>query len=119
MQRILLGLGQALRQKIFVLGLMVLIALSGLFIFVESPSYALTRSSDKLSPDEKIEGAYEYSQATGILEQAKQESANAKENFNPNLKANIETVRNSHEESSEGSLKEKVKDVLEKVVGRK
>lgn len=118
MQRILLGLGQALRQKIFVLGLMVLITLSGLFIFVQHPSYAVTRSSDKLTPDEKIEGAYEYSEGAGLLEEAKQDSANAKENFNPNVKGNMETVRNSNEENSKGSLKEKAKQLLEKVVGK-
>lgn len=117
MQQILLGLGQALRQKIFVLGLMVLITLSGLFVFVQNPSYAVTRSSDKLTPDEKIERAYDQSEAAGLLEQAKQESANRDELFNPNVKANIETAKDS-EEASEGSLKEKAKELLEKISGK-
>ena len=119
MQRILLGLGQALCQKIFVLGLMTLIALSGLFIFVEHPSYAVTRGIDKLSPDEKIDRAYETSVGAGILEEERQEkSPNADEAFDPTDKANVESVKTSKEENPEPSLPEQVQKVVDKFFGK-
>lgn len=119
MQRILLSLGQALRQKIFVLGLMTLVALSGLFIFGEHPSYAVTRSMDKLSQDEKIERAYDFRQGTGILEEERQDkSPNKAEAFDPSDKANVESVKASKEPNPEPSLVEQAKKVVDKVLGK-
>ena len=119
MQRIVLSLGQALRQRIFVLGLMTLIALSGLFIFVEHPSYAVTRAMDKLSQEEKIEGAYEFRVGTGILEEERQEkSPNAGEAFDPSDKANVESVKASKEENPEPSLPEQLQKAIKKVTGQ-
>lgn len=119
MQRILLSLGQALRQKIFVLGLMTLIALSGLFIFAQHPSYAVMRAMDKLSPDEKIDRAYETSEGAGILEEDRQEkSPNASEAFDPSDKANEKSVEASKETNPEPSLGEQVQKVIRKVTGQ-
>ncbi len=119
MQRILLSLGQALRRKIFVLGLITLIASSGLFIFVQHPSYAVTRAMDKLSADEKVDRAYEIRVGTGILEEERQEkSPNANEAFDPSDKAKLESVKASKEENPEPSLPEQVQKVIKKITGQ-
>lgn len=119
MQRILLALGQALRQRIFVLGVMTLIAFSGLFIFVEHPSYAVTRSMDKLSSEEKVDRAYETRIGTGFLEEERQEkSPNKNKAFDPSDKANVESAKASKEENPEPSLGEQVQKVVKKVTGQ-
>lgn len=119
MQRILLALGQALRQKIFVLGLMTLIASSGLFIFVQHPSYAVTRAMDKVSADEKVDRAYEIRVGTGILEEERQEkSPNANEAFDPSDEHKLESVKASKEENPEASLPEQVQKVIKKITGQ-
>lgn len=119
MQRILLSLGQALRRKIFVLGLMTLIASSGLFIFVQHPSYAVTRAMDKLSADEKVDRAYEIRVGAGILEEERQEkSPNANEAFDPSDEHKLESVITSKEENPEPSLPEQVQKVIKKITGQ-
>lgn len=119
MQGILLSLGQALRQKIFVLGLMTLIAFSGLSIFVQHPSYAVTRAMDKVSKEEKIDRAYETRVGAGILEEERQEkSPNADKAFDPIDKANVESVKASKEENPEPSLGEQVQKAVKKVIGQ-
>lgn len=116
---ILLNSGQALRRKIFVLGLMTLIALSGLFIFAQHPSYAVTRAMDKLSPDEKIDRAYEIRQGAGVLEEDRQEkSPNASKAFDPSDKANEKSVEASKEVNPEPSLGEQLQKAVKKVVGQ-
>lgn len=118
MQRILLTL-VPLCQKIFVLGLMTLITLSGSFIFVEHPSYAVTRAMDKLSQEEKIERAYEFREGTGILEEVRQEeSPNKADAFDPSDKANVKSVKTSSEKNPEPSFVEQAKKVVEKVTGK-
>ncbi|GAB1542444.1 hypothetical protein NUACC21_51180 [Scytonema sp. NUACC21] len=67
-------LSKVLRQSIVVLGLMLLISLSGLFFFTQQPSYAVTAASRQLTPDEKIDRAYEYSGAAGIREEDRQQA---------------------------------------------
>ena len=116
MQRILLALVQTLRQRVL-LGLMIFISLSGLFIFFEQPSYAVTASKDKLSQEEKIEGAYEFRVGTGILEEDKQASDNRNETFQPSDKANERSVKTSKEPSSKPGLIEKTQELIEKVKG--
>ncbi|MBD1932163.1 MULTISPECIES: hypothetical protein [Cyanophyceae] len=116
MQRILLALKEGMQKRIFVLGLMALISLSGIFIFA-APSYAVLHSKDKLSSQEKIDRAYEYSEATGILEEEKQASENANKTFDFNEKANVKTVKSATEENSEPNLIEKAQDLIQKVTG--
>ena len=72
MQRILSNLKQALRQTIFVLGLMLLIG--GSFFLVQQPSYAAISSANKLTPPEKIDRAYEYNEAAGFQEEKREEA---------------------------------------------
>ena len=117
MQRILFALVQALRQKIFVLSLMIFI-ISSLFIFFEQPSYAVTASRDKLSQEEKIERAYEFREGTGFLEEDKQASDNKDEIFQPSDKANEKSVKSSKEASSEPGLVKKAQELIEKVTGK-
>lgn len=118
MQRILLTLGQALRQRVFVLGLMILIGLSSLFVFFEQPSYAVMSSKDKLTSQEKIDRAYEIREGAGILEEDKQISANRNETFQPGDKANEKSVKTSKEPSSQPGLLEKAQELVDKVTGK-
>lgn len=115
MQRIILGFG----RKLVVLGLMVLIGLSSLFMFAEQPSYAVTSSKDKLTADEKIDRAYQYREGAGILEEVRQEkSPNRNEAFDPSDKANVKSVKASKELNPEPSLGEQVQKVIKKVTGQ-
>ncbi|MFE1746816.1 hypothetical protein [Coleofasciculus sp. H7-2] len=116
MQRILLALKQRLHKNIFVLGLMTLISVASLFIAAQ-PSYAVLHSKNKLTPDERVDRAYQYSEATGLLEEDKQNSGNANEPFNYNEKANEKTVIKSKEENNEPNLIEKAQDLIQKVTG--
>lgn len=117
MQRILLALKQRLHKNIFVLGLMTLITVASLFIAAQ-PSYAVLHSKDKLTPDERVDRAYQYSEATGLLEEDKQQkSGNANEPFDYNEKANEKTVIKSKEENNEPNLIEKAQDLIQKVTG--
>lgn len=118
MQRTLAVLGQ-LRQKLLILSLMSLIALSGLFIFIEHPSYAVTASKDKLSAEDKIDRAYQFREGAGILEEVRQaESPNKTEAFDPIDKANVESVKASKELNPEPSFVEQAQKAIKKVVGQ-
>jgi exosome complex RNA-binding protein Csl4 len=97
---------------------MIFISLSGLFIFFEQPSYAVTASKDKLSQEEKIERAYEFREGTGFLEEDKQASDNKAETFQPDDKAKEKSVKTSKEASSEPGLVEKAQELIEKVTGQ-
>ncbi len=119
MQGNLFSLLRAFSQKVMALGLMLLIVLSGLFVFVDSPSYAITSSRDKLSSQDKIDRAYQFREGTGILEEEKQASSSANQVFKPEDKANIKSVKESQATDSEKSLVEQGKDLLEKVTGNK
>lgn len=125
MQRILSTLGQGLQKSIFVLGLMSLIIGSSLFVFVSAPVYATTLEEQKLipadqrlTPEQKIDRAYELSEGTGILEEIKQESANANEKSKPGKAINAKTVKASQEADSEPNLLEKAQQFVEKVTGK-
>ncbi|SRR5579883_255153 len=74
MQRILSTLKRTIGQSILVLGLMFLISIANLFLFVQKPSYATTYSANKLTPEEKIDRAYEYNEAAGFREEKRQQA---------------------------------------------
>ena len=126
MQRILLTLKQALRQKIFVLGLMIFMSLSGLFIFVSAPAYATTSEEQKLvdpshttpTAEQKVDRAYGFSETAGLLEQAKQESRNANEITDVNDPMTIEGVQTRQRAAKEPSLLEKAQELVGKVTGK-
>lgn len=113
MQSILRTLSQGVLRKILALCLMTLLSLSGLVIFTSLPVNATTFEEIKLvpeddqpTPEEKIERAYEMSEATGRLEEAKQELANKNELFDPNEKANTKTIIKSQGKNSQPGLTE-------------
>ncbi|MEW5861318.1 MAG: hypothetical protein AB1861_28730 [Cyanobacteriota bacterium] len=117
MQRILSALKQKLHKNILVLGLMTLISVASLFIAAQ-PSYAVLHSRDKLTPDDRIDRAYQYSEATGFLEEEKQQkSATPNEPFDYHEKANEKTVLKSTEENNDSNLIEKAQDLIQKVTG--
>jgi hypothetical protein len=66
MKKILSILGQTL----CILALTLLIGISGSFLFFDKPSYA----ANKLTPEEKIDRAYEYNEAAGFQEEGRQEA---------------------------------------------
>jgi len=121
MQRILSILRQGLQKRIF-LGLIVLLCLSGLFLFVSAPVYATTFEEQELVPpqeerltsDEKIERAYEFGEGAGILEEDKQASGNRFSTFKPNETVNEKSVTNSKAKSTPG-LVEKAQELIQKV----
>ncbi len=123
MQRILLALSQVLRQRILVIGLMLLISLSGLFIFVSAPVYAttleelkLTPANERLTPEEKIERAYEFNPGAGIIEERKQEALRV-ERTGIKAKGEDENLK-SYEAEPEPLLVEKAQKLIQKVTGK-
>ena len=116
MQRIVLALKQGLHKKIVAVSLLILTISCSLFIFAQQPSYAATSSQGKLTQDEKIDRAYQFSEATGLLEEDKQASPAANEPFNYNEKANEKTVTASQEEKPASGLIEKAKEFVDKVI---
>lgn len=74
------------------LGLILVLAWS----MVPQQSNALAAAYvDRLTPDEKVDRAYQFRQGTGALEEEKQASANADALFNPKDKANLKNVKDS------------------------
>lgn len=125
MKSILFSLSQGFLRKLLVVCLMTLLSLSGLSIFVSSPVYAATSEETQLvpsdfkpTPDEKIERAYEMSEATGILEETKQQLGDPNKNFDYNKKANVKTIIESDKADSEPGLVEKAKGLVERITGK-
>lgn len=118
MQRIFSTLSQVFNRRILALCLMTLL-MSSLLIFVSAPVYATTLEeqqlvppSDKPTAQEKIERAYEMSEATGILEETKQQVGDPNENFDFNQKANTKTIAKSSKANSDPGLVEKAKQLF-------
>lgn len=118
MQQILLTLKQGLRQKVFVLSLMMFISLSNLLILFAQPSYAITAPRDQLTQEDKIERAYEFREGAGILEEDKQASNSRNQLFQPKDKANEKSVKASKEANNPLNLLEKAQELVEKVTGK-
>lgn len=122
MHPIFSGLGQAFRKSILVVGLMIFISLSGLFMFVAPPSYAVTSASDKLTSGEKIDRAYEYGEAAGLREENRQEAYEeaVKEAGTPDvLEKDYEKAEKAYEKANPGPGPiEKAKELVEQVTGK-
>ncbi len=121
MQRILLAIRQRLNQSILVIGLMVLISL-GLFIFVSVPVYAttleelkLTPATERLTPEEKIERAYDLNEGAGIIEERKQEAIKAESGIKE--KGEDENLE-SYKAEPAPLLIEKAQKLVERVKGK-
>jgi len=115
MQAIFSVLGQAFSKSILALCLVTLISTASALVLVQQPSYALT-------PDEKIDRAYEYSEATGLREEDRQkdyleevgkaqQSNNVDKEYQENTKAN-------QKEKPGFSIAEQAKGFIEKVTGK-
>lgn len=122
MQLILSTLGQAFRKRILTLGLMIFISLSSLFVFIVQPSYAITSVTDKLTPQEKINRAYEYSEATGLNEEERQEEYEkaVKEAKSPELQEKeYEESEKAYNQANQPGLVEKAQELVDKVTSKK
>ncbi|HEY9693994.1 MAG TPA: hypothetical protein V6D15_17460 [Oculatellaceae cyanobacterium] len=98
--------------------LIFLTSFCSLFIFFQQPSYALSTPPRHLSSQEKIDRAYEYSEATGLLEEDKQASKNANELFDYGEKANEKTVVSSQKENSDSNLIDQAQEAIGKAIGK-
>jgi len=116
----ILNLWQVSAQKVFATALIAIVI--SLAILTTAPSYAATYAEQKLvppaerilTPEEKIERAYEFGEGAGILEESKQKSPNANTLTRPGEKMNVKNVTTS---KSEQGLVEKAKELVEKVKG--
>lgn len=122
MRSILLTLGQVVLRRFLVFCLMALLSLTGLVAFTNSPAYATTLEETQLVPpsykptnEQKIDRAYDMSEATGMLEETKQEIGNPNKNFDYNKKANTKTIIESDKAASESGLVEKAKEFVENI----
>ncbi|KAB8331276.1 hypothetical protein SD80_025565 [Scytonema tolypothrichoides VB-61278] len=128
MQFILAIFNKALRQSIVVVGLMFLISLSSVFFFVE-PSYAIGFTSEKpafpaqeLTPEEKINRAYEYDPGVGVREedrqQAYEQAVKDSENLQTVEKTYERNVKAYKQENPQPNLIEKAEKLVEKATGK-
>jgi len=117
--RRLLNLCQVSAKKLLATALIAIVISLAL---LNTPSYAGTYAEQKLvppaekilTPEEKIERAYEFGEGAGMLEESKQGSPNANTLTKPGEKMNVKSVTNS---KSEQGLVEKAKELVEKVKG--
>jgi len=118
MRQIIKKINQALSQTVFLVGLMLFISSSNLLVAM-SPSYSTDIS---LTPEEKIDRAYEYSEATGIREEDREEA------YDEALKdaKNNKTMEKAYERNlkAEGmdnrqpGLIQKAEELVEKITGK-
>ena len=119
MQMTLSFLKQILHRS-FVFSLIFLMVVSTLFVFVQQPSYAFANSdSSKLTPQEKIDRAYNYSEGVGAREEQRQEAYEEaiKESQNPE-KVYEENTKAYREANPTPDLIEKAEEFVETVTGK-
>jgi hypothetical protein len=114
---------KVLRQSIVVIGLILLISLSGLFILTQPPTYAVTSAANKLTPEEKIDRAYEYSEATGFREEQRQreqayEQAKQDAQSPDSLEQAYERNLKDYNQENEPGLIEKAQELIEDVTNK-
>lgn len=119
-----LNISQRFIGRILTLCLISLLCFSGISAFVAPPVYATTSEEQKLYPpkskttlEDRVDRAYDQSEATGMLEEMKQQSANPSEYFDPNKKANMKTIPETKKDADTG-LVEKAKELVDKVTGK-
>jgi hypothetical protein len=119
MQTFLAIVNKALRQSVVVLGLMLFISLSGLFFFTQQPSYAVTSRANQLTPEEKIDRAYEYSEAAGLREEDRQkayeqaiEDSNSPKTIEKTYERNIKA---EEQENQSPNILEQTKELVDRV----
>ncbi|MGB6298170.1 MAG: hypothetical protein WBF90_18570 [Rivularia sp. (in: cyanobacteria)] len=118
MQRFVSSFKQILRRS-FILSLMLLIAASTSFIFAQQPSYAYPASEKtKLTPQEKIDRAYTFSEGAGRLEAQKQESYQEAIEESSNPEKAYEKNTKAYRDEMKPALIEKAEDLVENVTGK-
>ncbi|GAA6623848.1 hypothetical protein [Scytonema sp. NUACC26] len=119
MQTLLAIVNKALRQSIVVLGLMLFISLSGLFFFTQQPSYAVTSPANQLTPEEKIDRAYEYNRAAGLREEDRQKAYEqaAKDSNSPQPveKTYERNLKAEKQENPNSNILEQAKELVDRV----
>jgi len=118
MSQFSLAIQKSLFKVALTFSLIIVTSFCSLFLLFQQPSYALSTPPRHLTPQEKIDRAYEYSEATGLLEEDKQASKNANELFDYGEKANEKTVVSSQNENSDSNLIEKAQEAIGKVIGK-
>lgn len=110
---------QILRRTV-VLSLMLLLVVSTLFVFAQQPSYAYPASENtKLTPQEKIDRAYTFSEGVGRREEMKQESyEEAIEESDNTEKAYEKNTKAYRDENLKPGLVEKAEELVENVTGK-
>lgn len=121
MPKILGKFKQALSKTILSFALLVLVSCSTLFSF-QQPSYAVPTRAYNLTPEEKIDRAYNYSEATGLNEEKRQEAYEqaVKDAQSPQTveKAYERNLKAEKAENPEPNLLEKAEQVVEKVLDK-
>lgn len=79
MKRMFVQFGQALLRQVLMVGVMLLLSLSGCLLWLQQPSYASAAVSNSLTPEEKVDQAYEIGVGTGMQEEEYQRRLQAGE----------------------------------------
>ena len=118
MQSIGSSLKQILRRS-FLLSLMLLMVVSTLFIFVQQPSYAFPNSdTTKLTPQEKIDRAYTFSEGVGLKEEQRQEAYEEAIEESENPEKTYEENTKAYRKEMQPVLIEKAEELVETVTGK-
>ncbi|MBF2008335.1 MAG: hypothetical protein IGS49_23550 [Chlorogloeopsis fritschii C42_A2020_084] len=116
MQRILITSGKALIQSVIILFLMLFFSILALLFSIQQQSFAVTSQVNQLTPEEKIERAYGYSEAAGIREEDRQQAYEQAVKDSKNPQKAYEKA--SREDNLQPNLIEKAGELVDKVTGK-
>ncbi len=120
MQQIFSAIGQVFGKRLLIFSLMSLLSLSGLFIFANQPALA----GKQLTPEEKIDRAYELDEAAGLREEDRQKAYDKAADTVTEPKQGLEKIYEKDlkaykkETSKDNSLVEGAKNLVDKVTGK-
>lgn len=122
MLRVLLSLKQTFCQRILIVALMLFISMSSLFC-LQQPSFAVTSlAANPLTPDAKIDRAYQYGEAAGIREEQREDAYEqaVKDSENPqSLEKAYERNEKAYEkENPQPNIIEKTEKLIENVTSK-
>ncbi|MBR8835623.1 MAG: hypothetical protein DSM106950_16825 [Stigonema ocellatum SAG 48.90 = DSM 106950] len=120
MKRIFSSLTQGFCQRIFALGLMLLISLSSSFFFVQQPGYAAISPANQLTPENKVDRAYEYGEAAGFEEQKREDAYEKaiKDSESPQTLEKAYERNLKAEKVQEPNILEKAEELIQNVTGK-
>ncbi|MBD2436319.1 hypothetical protein [Nostoc sp. FACHB-110] len=128
MSRFILSLKQIVSTGVVIVGSIIFIMISGVFLSIQQPSYATTQEELKLIPpefkpntEEKINRANEYDPGVGIQEEDRQaayeQAIKDSQNLNTLEKAYKNNLKEEQAENSQ-SLGKQASEVINKVIGK-